>query len=237
MKKILFENLPSKNTPISAENLNLMQDNVEAAIPDISGKQDKLVSGENIKTINGTSILGSGNIVIEGGGSGGSGADDVPINTIVEYDGTTIPDGWEEVEDKPFIQCGITSNVSISTTRVYIVFNNNIQRGDMFSVDADGGVRVNDGVEEGYLKLHFHTNINNTGVTISNIACDIYQNTDCIATLNNSLPTTTSRCQLIGDAILNYKAGDVFKVRLLTSDNTATAIATNRRTLLILEKI
>ena len=38
---------------------------------DISGKQDTLVSGENIKTINGESILGSGNIVIEGGGGGG----------------------------------------------------------------------------------------------------------------------------------------------------------------------
>lgn len=35
---------------------------------DISGKQDKLVSGTNIKTINGASILGSGNITIEGGG-------------------------------------------------------------------------------------------------------------------------------------------------------------------------
>ena len=31
-------------------------------------KQDKLVSGTNIKTINGNSLLGSGNIVIEGGG-------------------------------------------------------------------------------------------------------------------------------------------------------------------------
>ena len=38
---------------------------------DISGKQDKLVSGTNIKTINGTSILGSGDITISGGGSGG----------------------------------------------------------------------------------------------------------------------------------------------------------------------
>lgn len=38
---------------------------------DISGKQDKLVSGTNIKTINGTSILGSGNITISGGSSGG----------------------------------------------------------------------------------------------------------------------------------------------------------------------
>lgn len=45
---------------------------------DLSGKQDKLVSGTNIKTINGASILGSGNIVIEGGSggstSGGNGA-------------------------------------------------------------------------------------------------------------------------------------------------------------------
>jgi hypothetical protein len=31
---------------------------------DISGKQDKLVSGTNIKTINGTSILGSGDVII-----------------------------------------------------------------------------------------------------------------------------------------------------------------------------
>lgn len=36
---------------------------------DISGKQDKLVSGTNIKTINNESLLGSGNITIEGGGS------------------------------------------------------------------------------------------------------------------------------------------------------------------------
>lgn len=42
---------------------------------DLTGKQDKLVSGTNIKTINGESILGSGNIVISGGSSsGGSGA-------------------------------------------------------------------------------------------------------------------------------------------------------------------
>ena len=34
----------------------------------ISQKQDELVSGENIKTINGQSILGKGNINIQGGG-------------------------------------------------------------------------------------------------------------------------------------------------------------------------
>lgn len=35
---------------------------------DLSGKQDKLVSGVNIMTINGKSLLGSGNLTIEGGG-------------------------------------------------------------------------------------------------------------------------------------------------------------------------
>lgn len=34
-------------------------------------KQDKLVSGTNIKTINGQSILGKGNIFIQGGGGAG----------------------------------------------------------------------------------------------------------------------------------------------------------------------
>lgn len=37
-----------------------------------SGKQDTLVSGTNIKTINNESLLGSGNIVIQGGSGGGS---------------------------------------------------------------------------------------------------------------------------------------------------------------------
>ena len=38
-------------------------------IVDISGKQDTLVSGTNIKTVNGATILGSGDIVISGGNS------------------------------------------------------------------------------------------------------------------------------------------------------------------------
>ena len=36
----------------------------------IKGKQDTLVSATNIKTINGVSVLGSGNMVISGGGGG-----------------------------------------------------------------------------------------------------------------------------------------------------------------------
>ena len=52
----------------------------------IDDKQDTLVSGTNIKTINNTSILGSGNIDIQGGGS------DVEAFTAAEVQ--TI---WESV--------------------------------------------------------------------------------------------------------------------------------------------
>lgn len=40
-----------------------------AQIVDLSTKQDKLVSGQNIKTINGSSVLGSGDLVIDTGGT------------------------------------------------------------------------------------------------------------------------------------------------------------------------
>ena len=50
-----------------------------------NSKQDQLVSGDNIKTINGVSILGTGNLII---GEGGSIATDVRINdTSVTDDG------------------------------------------------------------------------------------------------------------------------------------------------------
>lgn len=39
---------------------------------DISGKQDTLVSATNIKTINGVSVLGSGDLIVSGGGGGGA---------------------------------------------------------------------------------------------------------------------------------------------------------------------
>lgn len=41
---------------------------IEGYLDAVPKKQDTLVSGENIKTINGQSIIGSGDIAIEGGG-------------------------------------------------------------------------------------------------------------------------------------------------------------------------
>lgn len=47
----------------------------------VEAKQDKLVSGTNIKTINGQDVTGAGNIEIEGGGGG--------VNVLHQYSGPT----------------------------------------------------------------------------------------------------------------------------------------------------
>lgn len=62
----------------------------------VVNKQDTLVSGTNIKTINGTSILGSGDITIQGGG----GSSDIDNKTIITNESgklETAVGGWKEV--------------------------------------------------------------------------------------------------------------------------------------------
>lgn len=53
-------------------------------------KQERLVSGENIKTINNISLLGSGNITV--GGGGGGGVIDVTLNglSVVNSSGVAV---------------------------------------------------------------------------------------------------------------------------------------------------
>ena len=58
-----------------------------ATTSELNNKQDKLVSGENIKTINGNSILGSGDITIVGGSSS-----KIVELTQAEYDALTEKD-------------------------------------------------------------------------------------------------------------------------------------------------
>lgn len=47
-----------------------LKKNFEGIVDDVAKKQETLVSGTNIKTINGQSVLGEGNIEISGSGGG-----------------------------------------------------------------------------------------------------------------------------------------------------------------------
>ena len=71
----------------------------------LDSKQDKLVSGTNIKTINGTSILGAGNITISGGSGSGSSGSGIQI-----YEQMPAP---EEVSDGQIIAMPISSGVDV----------------------------------------------------------------------------------------------------------------------------
>ena len=75
-----YDNLPTEN--LSQGNVYNVEDtgmnyawtgtkwDALGATFNLDGKQDKLVSGTNIKTINGQNILGSGNIEIQAGSTG-----------------------------------------------------------------------------------------------------------------------------------------------------------------------
>ena len=75
-------------------------------IPDISGKQDTLVSGINIKTINNTSILGNGNIDVSGGST---------IERLYTFNDAYV--SWCSGETFPVAFCGDSTIAGFGTTR------------------------------------------------------------------------------------------------------------------------
>lgn len=70
------------NSAFTAHTANTTAHTTAAEKEAWSGKQDALVSGTNIKTINNESILGSGNITIQGGG--GSGMTSGEVQTMID---------------------------------------------------------------------------------------------------------------------------------------------------------
>lgn len=71
------EYLESKK--ILIKNIDIKDFNTEKLDRDLEGKQEVLIDGKNVKTINGESILGEGNLTIKGG-EGGSGEVDQIFN-------------------------------------------------------------------------------------------------------------------------------------------------------------
>ena len=86
-----------------------------AQIVDLSTKQDKLVSGQNIKTINGSSVLRSGNLVIDTGGTYSSG-----VGISITDDGV-ISNTYGYVDDRVnvhafLITTGMITNNALNDT-------------------------------------------------------------------------------------------------------------------------
>lgn len=104
-----------EETVLKAEHLNHIEEGIVANEDAISKKQDTLKSGENIKTINGQSVLGPGNVEV-GGGEG------IPVSRIVagvlRYDGTK----WTILNNEGHIPINITGVSGDSPDSVTITF-------------------------------------------------------------------------------------------------------------------
>lgn len=79
----VIETVKVNNTalPVSSKAVNIDLSGY-ATTSDLSNKQDTLVSGTNIKTINNQSLLGSGNIDIQAGGTVDTAMSDTSENAV-----------------------------------------------------------------------------------------------------------------------------------------------------------
>jgi hypothetical protein len=129
----------------------------------LTGKQDALVSGTNIKTINNTSLLGSGNITLE---------DSPEINI-----GSTTPSGdevlWIDPNNMPSGSGSyITNQYSVATDKGYSAnyINNNVKGTVLYenSTGTGGNVTLSDNYTNySYLVVLFETDDFESGGTIT----------------------------------------------------------------------
>lgn len=109
---------------------------VKSAYDLAKGKQDKLTSGTNIKTVNGQSLLGSGDITISGGGSGSY----VPMNNTW-YDSpssvTVAPNSSAEISDLGLssIAINLTEPTDNSAVNTYTIIIRKFGFGNAFTFD------------------------------------------------------------------------------------------------------
>ena len=97
-------------------------------------KQDKLVSGENIKTINGRSILGSGDIVIEGGDSSEIRAELTELSGEITQI-TTINDMLtSRFYDLSSIELGNTYNGKLGSSAVFTCIKCEVKAGEKYRI-------------------------------------------------------------------------------------------------------
>lgn len=123
----------------------------------VKGKQNSLISGTNIKTINSQSILGSGDLVVGGGN---------PVGTIITFASSTAPAGYlkangnlisRTIYSNLFAVIGTTFGIGDgSTTFALPDLRGYFPRGWDDSRGIDGS-RVFGSLQNDELKAHSHT--------------------------------------------------------------------------------
>jgi hypothetical protein len=129
-----------QNTLVSGTNIKTVNSNSLLGSGDIA-VQETLVSGTNIKTLNNTSLLGSGNITLTANPSGVSGAIQFSNGSAFASDAANL--FWDDTNNRLGIGTNAPSAVvhaiGASDTNSSIIFRGqNLSGADRFRVYADG---------------------------------------------------------------------------------------------------
>jgi hypothetical protein len=176
----------------------------------IDGKQATLVSGTNIKTINSTSLLGSGDIVVSANPSGVSGAIQFSNGSAFASDAANL--FWDDTNNR----LGVGTNAPSATAHIggvgstlstfSLLVRNSVNQGSL-SVADDGVVLIGDTSAQGYqARLTFvrasgagrsaSFNQNNTDLIFTNPNGGFFVN-GCLTTLKGSGSTSATTSLLV----------------------------------------
>lgn len=135
---------------------------------ELATKQDTLISGTNIKTINNNSLLGSGNINISGGSyTAGNGIDitndeisTTLINSVSGSGSTIIQANNGNIILRPKGSSDSSVQAYLNTNGNFYVNGNKLYASNsLFSGDTSGTVNLSDNVSNyDYIEIYFRTN-------------------------------------------------------------------------------
>lgn len=177
----------------SQTDLNTVSGDVATVSGSVANKQDLLVSGTNIKTVNGNSLLGSGNITIEGGQT-------VTSITQAEFDELVVknPDTFYIISDAT--GSTITIDTSLDSGSTNAVANSaittaiNAISGDVATLSGAVANKIDTSAYTAY------TSATDTAIAAKASQTDL--NTVSAATASNTTSINTINTQLGGYSIV-----------------------------------
>lgn len=193
----------------------------------LSGKQDKLTSGTNIKTINNQSILGSGNIDIQGGGSESVAWGD--ITGKPDFKAVATSGSYDDLTNKPAIptktsdltnDSGFVNDYQLSGKQDKLVSGTNIKTINNESLLGSGNITTASQSE----LTNLATTVGNQASTITALNTAVFKNG------NNQFDVVNGRIDSVS-SVLDSALTDIENVETTVADKQNTLVSgTNIKT-------
>ena len=193
----------------------------------LSGKQDKLTSGTNIKTINNQSILGSGNIDIQGGGSESVAWGD--ITGKPDFKAVATSGSYDDLTNKPVIptktsnltnDSGFVNDYQLSGKQDKLISGTNIKTINNESILGSGNIATASQSE----LTNLATTVGNQASAITALNTAVFKNGD------NQFDVVNGRIDGVS-SVLDSALTDIENVETAVADKQDTLVSgTNIKT-------